>query len=270
MRRITDRALEQYVAMLRERTWNGHPVKASTINNRVRALRAFFRWANENGYTRTQLMKKIKPPRIPFELIVPLTDQEIIRIFKAVQTPRDKAVIAVLVDSGLRASELTGLSVDDVNLEMGVHKVTGKGSKERYVPFGDATTRRIEAYLDVRPRDVLTDRMFLTTRRAPMERRNLQGLMRILKGRTGITRLHAHLFRHTYATRFLLSGGSMLLLKACLGHTSMEMVDRYVHLASQQAIDLGRVHSPLDALEQGGSAPPAHRGYVDPRAELFG
>ena len=95
--------------MLREQTWNGLPVKASTINNRVRALRAFFRWANENGYQRAQLTKKIKPPGIPFTLIVPLTDEEIFRIFKAVQTPRDNAITALLLYCGLRASELAGL-----------------------------------------------------------------------------------------------------------------------------------------------------------------
>lgn len=83
--------------MLREQTWNGHPVMASTINNRVRALRAFFRWANENGYTRAQLMKKIKPSGIPFTLIVRLTDEEIFRIFKAVQTPRDNAITSLLL-----------------------------------------------------------------------------------------------------------------------------------------------------------------------------
>lgn len=89
--------------MLREQTWNGLPVKASTINNRVRALRAFFRWANENGYMGAQLMKKIKPPGIPFTLIVPLTDEEIFRIFKA-ETPRDNAITALLLHCGHRSS----------------------------------------------------------------------------------------------------------------------------------------------------------------------
>ena len=89
--------------MLREQTWNGHPVKASTINNRVRALSAFFRWANENGYTRAQLTKKIKPSGIPFTLIVPLTDEEIFRIFEA-ETPRDNAITALLLRCGHRSS----------------------------------------------------------------------------------------------------------------------------------------------------------------------
>ena len=177
--------------MLREQTWNGLPVKASTINNRVRALRAFFRWANENGYMGAQLMKKIKPAGIPFTLIVPLTDEEIFRILKAVQTPRDNAITSLLLHCGLRASELAGLRIEDVNLEPGVLKVTGEDAKERYVPSGESTTRRVESYLNARLREVLADRLFLTTRRAPMERRNLQGLMRILKGGTGIPSLHA-------------------------------------------------------------------------------
>lgn len=204
------------------------------------------------GYTETLLLETTRPPKIPFELIEPLTDQEIWRIFDASPKLRDKAILALLLDSGLRAAELVGIYIDDLNLEQGVVKVMGKGAKERHVPFGEATERRVRKYMeDERPKEVLTDRLFLTRWRKPMQTHNLKLMMRRLKDKAEIPRIHAHLLRHTFATRFLLGGGNMLLLKACLGHTSMTMVDRYVHLASQQAIDLGRLYSPLDALENG-------------------
>ena len=197
-------------------------------------------------------METTRPPKIPFELIEPLTDQEIWRIFDASTTLRDKAILALLLDSGLRVAELVGIHTDEINLELGVVKVMGKGAKERHVPFGEVTERRIRKYLDEeRPKEVLTERLFLTKRQKPMRPHNLKLMMRRLKDKAEIPRIHAHLLRHTFATRFLLGGGNMLLLKACLGHTSMTMVDRYVHLASQEAIDLGRVYSPLDSLENG-------------------
>ena len=252
MGELTDLRLQSYIASLGDKMWRGKLPKASTLANRVRALRAFFRWAYKVGYTETLLLETTRPPKIPFELIEPLTDQEIWRLFDASPKLRDKAVLALLLDSGLRAAELVGIYIDDLNLEKGVVKVMGKGAKERYVPFGEATERRVRKYIDEeRPKEVLSDRLFLTNRRKPMKTHNLKLIMRRLKDKAEIPRIHAHLLRHTFATRFLLGGGNMLLLKACLGHTSMTMVDRYVHLASQEAIDLGRMYSPLDGLENG-------------------
>ena len=177
--------------MLREQTWNGHPVKASTINNRSQGAESILPLGERERVHAGAAHEEDQTVRDSFTLIVPLTDEEIFRIFKAVQTPRDNAITALLFHCGLRASELAGLRIEDVNLEQYVLKVTGKDAKERYVPSGESTTRRVESYLNARLRDVLTDRLFLTTRRAPMERRNLLGLMRILKGGTGIPRLHA-------------------------------------------------------------------------------
>jgi len=252
MGEITELKLLEYNAHLQERTWNGKKLKPSSVNNKVRAIRAFFRWAFEAGYTETHLLRTARPPKIPRELIEPLSDEEIRRLYKAAISYRDQAIISLLLDSGLRASELAGLRLGDVNLDLGVMRVMGKGAKERRVPFGETTTGRISLYLEKqRPDDVITGRLFLTTHKTTMDRRNVQLMMRRFKVRADIPRLHAHLLRHTYATRFVLNGGNILLLKACLGHNSLEMVNHYTHLAAQQAIDLGRAYSPLDSIAIG-------------------
>lgn len=171
-------------------------------------------------------------------MVETLSDEEITLLFQRLERStmlgsRNTAILALLLDSGIRLSELTGLKLQDVHLEDQYVKVMGKGSKERIIPFGSAAKRALIHYLlhfRGEPAHPGVQEFFLTIDGYPLSQEAVKSVLQRLGRAAGIRRLHAHLCRHTYATNFLLNGGNVLLLKQNLGHTTLAMVDRYVHL----------------------------------------
>jgi len=226
------------------------------VHNRVRALKAFFNWLYRKGYTDTNVLQDVKPPRLPQVMVDTLSDEEVTSIMvsqgqSTMAGSRNLAIIALLLDSGLRRSELVGLKAQDVHLEDQYVKVMGKGSKERMVAFGNTTRNALLNYLvhfRGEPAHPGVEEFFLTIDWYPMSNEAVKSMLRRVGTAAGVPRLHAHLCRHTYATNFLINGGNVLLLKQNLGHTTLAMVDRYVHLATSKAAILSRSYSPLDRL----------------------
>lgn len=247
---FTEEKLRLHIAAYSHNSKNGEPLKPSTMNNHGRALRAFFNWAYKEGFTRERLLARFRPHRIPFELIEPLSDRELEAVLAAARFKRrDYAVTCLLLDTGLRAFEAAGLRAADVNLDDDWVKVMGKGAKERIIPFGKRTRKALLSYvMNERPDGAQSDHLILGPEGQLATADTIRKIMDRLKRRSGVTRLHAHLLRHTFATRFLLAGGSALLLKQLLGHTSLAMVDRYVHLSNMRAVEVSRAFSPLDRL----------------------
>ncbi len=248
---LSEDVLRLHVIYLSKFRSRGKELSRSTLNTYVRGMRAFFHWAYWEGFTEHQLLKRFGPPRVPSLLVDTLEDDEIRRLVAAVSmSPRNHAIVMLLLDTGIRLSELVGLQLEDVNFEVGTVKVFGKGSKERIVPFGNETHKVLREYVLFHRPPVTGERgLFISRRGRAIRKSGVQTLFRRLRSVTGIERLHVHLLRHTYATNFLLGGGSSLLLKQNLGHSTMAMVDHYVHLASQRAVDVSRVFSPMDRLK---------------------
>ena len=251
MNSITEGVLRQFVVHRSERNlkWGGKPSPA-TKNQEVRSLRAFFNWAFKEGYTESQLLARFRPPKIPMKLIKVLTDEEIGSLYTAAKgSLRNIAILSILLDTGVRASELCGIKLSDVELEEGTILVFGKGSKERRIAFGAVARRHILTYVThERPADAICDRLILGRYDRPLTPMALREMTHRLALKSGVTRFHPHLARHSFATRFLLAGGNSLMLKMLLGHSSMKVVEIYVHLASQEAVAATRSFSPLDAL----------------------
>lgn len=253
---ISENVVREFILYFRERTINGHKLTAQTVNNRVRALRAFFNWLYRKDYTDSHLLQDLKPPPVPKLMVKTLADEEIAAIFavldKSTMTgSRNTAIMALLLDSGLRLSELAGLKVEDVHLEEQYVKVMGKGSKERIVAFGNAASKALLHYFihfRGEPAHPGVEHFFLTIDGYPMSGLGIKSMLQRTGKAAGVPRLHAHLCRHTYATNFLINGGNVLLLKLNLGHSTLVMVDRYVHLATSKAALLSRNYSPLDKL----------------------
>ena len=140
-----------FILHLKARPGLKGPASSHTVNNRVRALRAFFNWLYEEGYTECHRLEKIKLPKTRKKLIKILTDEEIGKIYQAMDphTPsgaRDTAIISLILDTGLRLSEVVHLKYRDVHLEDGYLKVLGKGDKERFVAFGGSCQRSLIEY----------------------------------------------------------------------------------------------------------------------------
>lgn len=246
----------EFILSLRGKKWNGKSLSSHTLNNRVRALRAFFSWLAREGYTEENLLANLKPPKIAQTVIEPLTPEEVERIFSKINQntllgARNAAILALLLDTGLRLSELVTLKVQDVHLDQRYVKVLGKGTKERIVPLGASCHKILLRYYHhfrVEPARPGVDAFFLTLDGYPLTDTAVKSMMIHLARTADIPRLHPHLLRHTYATSFLLNGGDVFLLKQNLGHSTLAMVERYRHIASRQAAVLSQAFSPLDRM----------------------
>ena len=151
-----------------------------------------------------------------------------------------------MLDCGLRLHEVVSLTLDRLHIADGYAIVDGKGNKQRVVPLGDYSRKLLLRYLARRPVVVCTSAVFLQRDLSPVTDNTLRLMFRRLKIQSAIPRLRAHLLRHTFATSFLQQGGDMYTLQQILGHTSLEMVKRYVNFTPEKLRSNHVKYSPLD------------------------
>ena len=224
---LTRPAIREWLAQLADVN------EASTVRTRHRGLFRFCGWLVDEGELDENPMKSMSPPE-PFAKPVPiLSDEELTALLKTCagkQLPdrRDEAMIRMMLDCGIRVSELCGLSVDDVDLDQGMALVRGKGNKVRPIYFGARTVRALDRYLRVRGRHrwAHLDALFLT-QRGPLSPDGARERMNVRGAQAGITDLHPHRFRHTWAHDFLMNGGQERDLKRLAGWSSDVMLERY-------------------------------------------
>jgi integrase/recombinase XerC/integrase/recombinase XerD len=184
-----------------------------------------------------------------------LSDEEIGAILNAFGTSpsdtRNQTLFMILLATGLRIGELVNLKMDDVHMDEGYFKVMGKGKKERTVPIGNNAQKVLQRYLfRFRPKPInpVVQSVFLSISSQPLTENSMKLMFTRLAKRSGVYRLHAHLCRHTFATRFLINGGDVFTLQQILGHSTLEMVRHYVNLASSHIAIQHQRFSPLDRL----------------------
>jgi integrase/recombinase XerD len=206
---------------------------AASVRSYLRQINVFLRWCEREGEGSKATAQL---PKVPKKLLHVLTREEIRRLEDAASTERDKLVIRTLADTGLRLGELLGLKIQDVEQDgQGWRlRVMGKGAKERHVATAPTLGRRLRRYADRgRPKDVHTDRLFLTTRRSPksgeyepLNKRTTEIMCKSVAERAGIDpkRVWPHVFRHSYCTHLLQQNVSPAKVMQLLGHSTMEMV----------------------------------------------
>ncbi len=213
----------------------------------VRTLRVLGNWLAAEGLADAAALRGLRRPRVPHKVIEPVAD-DVLRRLLAICSVRDRAIVLLMIDTGLRVSEVAGLRLGDLRPD-GALKVRGKGSRERIVPVGSTARQAIVRYLGQRGPGRPDAALFLG-RRGEISTRGLQHMVRRLKGRVGVTgRLSPHSLRHTFARSYLVNGGDVFSLQRILGHTSLDMVKRYVALAQIEVVR--RIHavaSPADRL----------------------
>ena len=254
-----------YILYLREKTrFQNHPhnhsdsqhLSSRTIQGHIRTLKAFSTWVFEEGYTSENVLRDMKLPKAAATIIEPLSKEEIARVFSSIDVKtsigmRDHTILAIFLDTGLRASELANIRMDHISLETGLIKVMGKGSRERIVPIGKFVQHTLLEYIErIRPRlgHTDTDYLFLSSGGKPLSVNTVKLLFQRLKRNTGISKLHAHLCRHTFAINYLMNGGDIFSLKEILGHRSLDMVNHYLHFTSHQIAIQHHKFSPMDRL----------------------
>ena len=242
----------------------GGTLSPKTVRNAWAALRSFYRWLADETSTPNPMLAVQMPKAVP-PVIEPLSRAQIAALLKACDqtraavthgrdafamsrdtAKRDRAIVLVLLDSGLRASELCALTVADVDVTTGYVLVKrGKGGKGRITYIGKQTRRALWRYLSSR-KTTPAEPLFVARTGHPLDRDRLGALLANLGDRAGVPDVHPHRLRHTFATEFLRNGGNLLALQRLLGHSSLEMVRRYATIAES---DLQRAHeagSPAD------------------------
>ncbi|MFC1870070.1 tyrosine-type recombinase/integrase [Chloroflexota bacterium] len=234
------------------------PISPKTVQCHVRALKAFSSWLCTESYTPENKLKNLKVPKAPVTIIEPLSPEEIKGITASINKisfigSRNYAIFATLLDTGLRASEAAGITLNNLNLADGYIKVMGKGSKERIVPIGKYIQMTLWTYIDkVRPEPISPDynNLFLTRGGKAITVNTIKLIFSRLATNSGVGKLHAHLCRHTFAINYLLNGGDIFSLKEILGHTTLDMVNHYLYFTSSQITDQHRKFSPMDRLQE--------------------
>jgi len=259
--------IRSYIIHLQNRQkYQGHPftpqqvklLSASTVQCHVRALKAFASWAYAEGYTDQNILANLKLPKAPSKVMEPLTPQEVKKVVSSINRgvysgERNHALVVTLLDSGLRASEAAGITLDNLNLQDGFIKVIGKGDKERIVPIGKFVQVELLHYIEkVRPQPYYgdCDKLFLSRGGKPITVNTVKLVFSRLTRSSGVDRLHAHLCRHTFAINYLLNGGDIFSLRVILGHSTLEMVNHYLHFTSSQITSQHHKYSPMDRMQE--------------------
>ncbi|MBE0468814.1 MAG: site-specific tyrosine recombinase XerD [Methyloprofundus sp.] len=162
---------------------------------------------------------------------------------------RDKAMLEMLYATGLRVSELVNLSNDQINLRMGVLRVTGKGNKERLVPIGEQALDCLEEYMQHSRKALLSERqcrtIFVTNRGAGMTRQAFWHIIKRYAKKAGITKeLSPHTLRHAFATHLLNHGADLRVVQLLLGHSDLSTTQIYTHVANQRLKELHSLYHP--------------------------
>jgi len=261
--RIDIKILREYVLYLQKRKrYEGSvftPPQAGTlasasVHGHVRTLRAFYSWLVREELLSNNIGKELKPPKILKKMITTLSDDEIRSIMTAFnpnnQTDlRNQTIFMLLFDTGIRIGELINLRMEDLRMNEGFLKVLGKGNKERLVPVGNNAQKALQKYLfRFRPNPASQEitNVFLSANGYPLTHNSMKLMFEKLAERAKVLRLHAHLCRHTFATRYLINGGNVFTLQQILGHSTLEMVRNYVNLASSHIAYEHQMFSPLD------------------------
>jgi site-specific recombinase XerD len=224
---------------------------AATANNRYRGLVAFFTWLDDEGEIDSSPVAKMKPPRIPEQPVPVPSTKDIQAILKGCAgntfaDRRDTAIIRLFADSGIRLAELANLQLDgedgpDLDLDVGVVRVLGKGRRFRTASFGTRTTKAIDRYLRARAQHPDHDLPWLWI--GTRGRMTTSGIRQMIWRRSddaGVPRMHPHSFRHFFSDAFLRAGGQESDLMALNGWSSSEMVRRYA--ASNRASRAREAH----------------------------
>lgn len=260
--------LRLFVVYLRERPRFTHhrftrpqmgQLSGHTINGYMRALQAFWAWLEREEFIHENPFDQLKIPKAPKKVIPTFSEEQLRQIFDAVDIAspigyRDYTIMLTLLDTGIRCSELTSLSLTDVNLDTRLLKVWGKGSKERLVPIGAKVQKAVWKYINrYRPEPAIPryEQVFLTRNGHPLTKDRLEAIVERYGTKAGIAgvRVSPHTFRHTMAVTFLRNGGDVFSLQRILGHSQLEVLRGYINLAQS---DISRVHqrnSPADNLE---------------------
>ena len=224
------------------------PASPATIHRKSACLRSFYRHLRRDGLLDTDPTATLSTPRRSRKLPQVLTRGEIEKLLSQPRGTepaalRDRALLELMYACGLRASEAIGLELMDVDVEEGVLRARGKGSKERVVPIGQAALKALRTYLE-RGRPALVKgapekHLFVNFRGGQLTRQGLYKIVRRHAVTAGLAdRMSPHTLRHTFATHLLAGGCDLRSVQEMLGHADVSTTQLYTHLSSERLKDV--------------------------------
>jgi len=244
------------VATPLRKPWRGSTVRAArSIQGQLKDIRAILAWAVEHEYL--DKAPRVALPKVPYRLFPIFTDAELVTLFscphltsKGAQGVRNRAILATLLDSGIRLAELVGLKPADLLLDDGLITVIGKGDRARIVPVSSSVVAYLRDWLAVRGTDDGT--LFWLTRDG------VKMLMRRIRAETGLM-LHSHKLRHTAATKLVRSGIDLHTVRRILGHQQLSTVEIYLSLSNDDIKAKHNAASPFESVRAQMPVPEAKR-----------
>jgi integrase/recombinase XerD len=229
--------------------------KIASINRRLSTLRRFYRLHAAQATLAADPTLRVKSPKLPRSLPRNLSEDQVAALLGAPDTGtalgvRDRAMLETLYATGLRVSELVGLKLSQVSLDMGVVRVLGKGNKERLVPLGEEAIDWLKRYCATARTelggDAKAEAVFVTARRGPMTRQAFWQLIKRHAVTAGIARtaLSPHTLRHAFATHLLNHGADLRVVQLLLGHSDITTTTIYTHVARERLKQLHHRHHP--------------------------
>ena len=241
---ITPNEMAAFVSELAAGGPDRAPCAPATLQRKIACLRSFYRHLRREQVIDHDPARELRAPRMPSRLPHVLSRDEVLRLLAQPKGSepaalRDRALLETMYACGLRASEAIGLELADIDLDGGVLRARGKGSKERLVPIGSKAIQSLRAYLDRgRPRLVgLREEtyVFVNQRGAPLSRQGLYKIVQRHAGTAGLgDRMSPHTLRHTFATHLLAGGCDLRSLQEMLGHADIATTQIYTHLSNER------------------------------------
>lgn len=217
----------------------------STMARRTAAARAFSTWAYERGHLASDVAARLATPQVNRHLpdvVTPvragqLVEAQINADADSPEAARDRAMLELLYATGMRVAELTGLNIADIDASRRLARVTGKGNKQRVVPFGENAATAIEAWQDRRGELLKSSdetALFLGSRGGRIDQRQVRRVVERAAQRTGDSDLSPHALRHSAATHMLEGGADLRVVQELLGHSSLQTTQIYTHVSAQR------------------------------------
>jgi len=240
LRHISPRDIQSFLMTLRQ----GQQLAVSSVARRLVAVKLFCRFCFQNGYLDRDVAALIETPKKWSHLPTVLNERQIDALLALpdegdLLATRDRAILELFYATGLRVSELVGLAMNDLHLDMGYLRCIGKGRKERVVPIGSQAVQVLKDYLgNLRPELVdgrSTDRVFLSRTGRALDRSNCWRMVVKYARRLGVAgKLSPHTLRHSFATHLLAGGADLRVVQEMLGHADIATTQIYTHVDSSR------------------------------------